>query len=40
MPNIALSDDELAAVIAAVWRAINEDRYPHSPRLAPLKADW
>jgi hypothetical protein len=35
MPNIEFSD---AAVMAAVWRTIADDKYPLSPRLAPLKA--
>jgi hypothetical protein len=38
MPTIDLSDDERTALTAAVRRAIDEDRYPLSPRLAPLKA--
>ena len=38
MPTIDLTDDELAAVTAAVRRAIETDRFPHAPRLDPLKA--
>jgi hypothetical protein len=38
MPNIEFSDEEHAAVAATVRRAINEDKYPLSSRLAPLKA--
>ena len=38
MPTIDFSEDEHAAVTAAVRRTIDEDRYPHSPRLAPLRA--
>ena len=38
MPNIDLPDDEYAAVLAAVRKALDEDKYPMSPRLAPLKA--
>jgi hypothetical protein len=38
MPTIDLSDDEHAAVTAAVRRTIDQDRYPHSPRLKPLRA--
>lgn len=38
MPTIDLSDDELAAVIAAIRRAIEDDRFPHAPRLDPLRA--
>jgi hypothetical protein len=32
------SDDELAAVTAALRRAIEDDRYPRAPRLDPLRA--
>ena len=35
MPTINL---ELAAVIATVRRAIEEDRFPRAPRLDPLRA--
>jgi hypothetical protein len=38
MPTIDLPDDELAAVTAAIRRAIEDDRYPHAPRLDPLRA--
>jgi hypothetical protein len=38
MPTIALDDEELAAVTAAVRRTIREDKFPMSPRLDPLKA--
>jgi hypothetical protein len=38
MPTIDLPDDELAAVTAAIRRAIEGDRYPHAPRLDPLRA--
>ena len=38
MPTVDLSDDELAAVIAALRRTIREDKFPMSPRLDPLKA--
>jgi hypothetical protein len=37
MPNIEFSDEEHAAVTAAVRRAIDQDKYPRSPRLAPLR---
>jgi len=37
MPNIDLTDDELVAVTAAARKALAEDRYPLSPRLATLK---
>ena len=36
MPTIDLTDDELAAVTAAIRRLIYEDRFPHAPRLDPL----
>jgi hypothetical protein len=38
VPTINLPDDELAAVTAAIRRAIEDDRYPHAPRLDPLRA--
>jgi hypothetical protein len=38
VPTIDLPDDELAAVTAAIRRLIDEDRYPHAPRLDPLRA--
>lgn len=38
MPNIDLPEDEYAAVVAAVRKTIDEDKYPMSPRLGPLKA--
>jgi hypothetical protein len=38
MPTIDLPEDELAAVTAAIRRAIEDDRYPHAPRLDPLRA--
>jgi hypothetical protein len=38
MPTIDLSDDELAAVAAAIRRLIQEDRFPHAPRLDPLRS--
>ena len=38
MPAINLTDDELAAVTALVRRAIEDDRFPHAPRLDPLRA--
>jgi len=38
VPTIDFTDDELAAVTAAVRRAIEGDRYPHAPRLDPLRA--
>src|SRR5580692_5123251 len=38
MPTIDLPDDELAAVAAAIRGVIAGDRYPHAPRLDPLRA--
>jgi hypothetical protein len=38
VPAINLTDDELAAVTAAIRRTIAVDRFPHAPRLDPLKA--
>jgi uncharacterized protein YciW len=38
VPSINLTDDELAAVAATVRRAIEDDRFPHAPRLDPLRA--
>jgi hypothetical protein len=38
VPTIDITDDELAAVTAAIRRAIETDRYPHAPRLDPLRS--
>jgi hypothetical protein len=38
MPTINLPDDEFAAVIAAIRGVIEDDTFPHAPRLDPLKA--
>jgi hypothetical protein len=38
MPIIDLTDDEHAAVAAKIRRAIEDDRFPHAPRLDPLRA--
>ena len=38
MPTIDLPDDELDAVTAAIRRTIADDKYPHAPRLDPLRA--
>jgi hypothetical protein len=38
VPTINLTDDELAAVTAAIRRAIEDDRFSHAPRLDPLRA--
>jgi hypothetical protein len=36
--TLDLTEEEAAALAQLLRRAINEDRYPLSPRLAPLKA--
>ena len=38
MRQIELAEEELAAVIAALRRAIEEDRFPRAPRPDPLGA--
>jgi hypothetical protein len=38
VPTINLTADELAAVTAAIRRAFEGDRFPHAPRLDPLRA--
>jgi hypothetical protein len=38
MPTIDLADGEHAAVTAAIWRLIEQDEFPHAPRLDPLRA--
>jgi hypothetical protein len=38
VPTINLTDDELAAVAAAIRRAIEDDKFPYAPRLDPLRA--
>jgi hypothetical protein len=38
MPTIDLTDNELAAVIAALRQVIDDDGYRHSPRLLPFKS--
>jgi hypothetical protein len=38
MPKIDLTDAEHAAVTAAIRRAIEEDKFPHAPRLDPLRS--
>jgi hypothetical protein len=37
VPTINLAADELAAVTAAIRRVIEDDRFPHAPRLDPLR---
>jgi hypothetical protein len=38
MPTVDLTDDEHAAVTAAVRRTIADDKFPLAPHLAPLKS--
>ena len=38
MPHLDLTDEEAAALVQHLKRAIDGDRYPLSPRLAPVKA--
>jgi hypothetical protein len=38
MPKFDLSEEEHAAIVALVRRTLLEDRYPLSPRMAPLRA--
>lgn len=38
IPPIDLTDDELAAVVAAVRHTLEADKFPHAPRLKPLRS--
>jgi hypothetical protein len=38
VPTVDLPADELAAVAAAIRGVIEGERYPHAPRLDPLRA--
>jgi hypothetical protein len=38
MPTIDLTEDEHAAVTAAIRRLIEEDKFPHAPRLDLLRS--
>jgi hypothetical protein len=38
VPKIDLTDEELAAVTAAIRRAVNDDKFPLAPRLDPLRS--
>jgi hypothetical protein len=38
VPVIDLPNDELAALTKALRRLIKSDKYPHAPRLDPLRA--
>jgi hypothetical protein len=37
VPTVDLTDAELAAVTAAIRRVIEGDRFPHAPRLVPMR---
>jgi hypothetical protein len=37
MPTIDLTDAELAAATAAIRGVVETDKYPHAPRLVPLR---
>jgi hypothetical protein len=38
MPSIKLTDEEHAVLAAALRRLLNDDRFPHAPRLDPLRS--
>jgi hypothetical protein len=38
VPTIDLTADELAAIVTALRGVIENDKFPHAPRLDPLKA--
>jgi hypothetical protein len=38
MPNLELTDEERAALLRLVKKALDTDRYPLSPRLYPLRS--
>jgi hypothetical protein len=38
VPTIDLPNDELTAVTEAIRRVIEDDKFPHAPRLDPLRA--
>jgi hypothetical protein len=38
MPTIDLTDEEHAAVTAAIRRAVEDDKFPRAPRLDPLRS--
>ena len=38
MPTIDLTDEEHAAVMAAIRRAVESDKFPRAPRLDPLRS--
>jgi hypothetical protein len=38
MPTIELTDAELAALAKAIRRLVEDDKFPHAPRLNPLRS--
>jgi hypothetical protein len=38
VPTIDFTDDKFVAVTAAMRRLIEEDKFPHAPRLDPLRS--
>jgi hypothetical protein len=38
MPTINLTNDEVAAVMAAIRRLVEGDKFPRAPRLDPLRS--
>jgi hypothetical protein len=38
MPTIDLTDEELVVLLAAARKALDDDPFPRSPRLNPLKS--
>jgi hypothetical protein len=38
MPTVDLTDEDHAAVTAAIRRVIEDDKFPHAPRLDPLRS--
>ena len=37
VPTIDFTDAELAAVTAVIHRTIEDDKFPHAPRLVPMR---
>jgi hypothetical protein len=37
VPTIDFTDAEIAAVTAAIRRTIEDDKFPHAPRLVPMR---
>jgi hypothetical protein len=38
MPNLELTDEERAALLRLIKKALDTDRYPLSPRVYPLRS--